>query len=238
MAKPGRLGVGVIGAGNVGPVLAQALAGAGHALVGINARSDAERAELMLPGVPILDVRDVVERSELVLLAVPDDQLAGLVSGLAELGVWQPGQIVIHTSALHGTEVLMPAVRGGAIPLAIHPALAFTGTSLDLSRLSGAYFAVTAPNAVLPIGQALVVEMGGEPIVIAEADRAAYAEAITTASTFSTAIIDQASGLLGEIGVAAPGRVLGALVRSSVENALAKTSGPDLDSVAALEAFE
>lgn len=238
MAKPGRLGVGVIGAGNVGPVLAQALAGAGHAIVGINARSDAERAELMLPGVPILGVRDVVERAELVLLAVPDDQLAGLVSGLAELGVWQPGQIVIHTSAAHGTEVLMPAVRCGAIPLAIHPALAFTGTSLDLSRLSGAYFAVTAPNAVLPIGQALVVEMGGEPIVIAEADRAAYAEAITTASTFSTAIIDQASGLLGEIGVAAPGRVLGALIRSSVDNALAKTSGPDLDSVAALEAFE
>lgn len=236
MAHDGRLGVGIIGAGRVGPVLASALAGAGHAIVGIHARSDAatERIESMLPGVPILGVHELIERSELVVLAVPDDQLEGLVSGLAALGVWQPGQIVIHTSARFGAAVLQPAVQCGVIPLALHPALAFTGTSLDLARLTGAYMAVTAPNPVLPIGQALAVEMGAEPIVIAETDRATYAEAVATASSFSTAIIDQASGLLTEIGVSAPGRVLSALVRSSVDNALARTAGPnpDIDAVA------
>lgn len=242
MANPGRLGVGVIGAGRVGPVLAAALAGAGHAIVGITARSaDAiERVEALLPGVPVLSEEAVVERSELVVLAVPDDQLPGLINGLSTLGAWQPGQIVVHTSPNFGTAVLEPAVRGGAIPLAMHPALSFTGTSLDLSRLTGAFIAVTAPNPVLPIGQALAVEMGAEPVVIAESDRAAYAEAVLTASSFSTAIIDQATGLLAEIGVSAPGRVLGALVRSTVDNALARTAGPnrDVDAVAELLADE
>lgn len=242
MANPGRLGVGVIGAGRVGPVLAAALAGAGHAIVGITARSaDAiERVEALLPGVPVLSEEAVVERSELVVLAVPDDQLPGLINGLSTLGAWQPGQIVVHTSPNFGTAVLEPAVRGGAIPLAMHPALSFTGTSLDLSRLTGAFIAVTAPNPVLPIGQALAVEMGAEPVVIAESDRAAYAEAVSTASSFSTAIIDQATGLLAEIGVSAPGRVLGALVRSTVDNALARTAGPnrDVDAVAELLADE
>lgn len=228
--RQGRLGVGVIGAGRVGPVLAAALAGAGHSLIGINAESEEarERVDAILPQVPLLDVADIVERAELVILAVPDDQLAGLVSGIAATSTWQPGQLVMHTSAAHGVEVLHPATAAGAIPLAVHPALAFTGTSIDISRLSGAYFAVTAPTPVIPIAQALAVEMGGEPIVIAESDRAAYAEAIHTATSFSTAIIDQATGLLSEIGVSAPGRVLGALVRSTVDNALSRSSGPDM----------
>jgi predicted short-subunit dehydrogenase-like oxidoreductase (DUF2520 family) len=220
--RSGRLGIGIVGAGRVGPVLGAALAAAGHAIVGISAISEAsrDRAEAMLPGAPILDVPVLIERSELVILAVPADELAGLVSGLTTTGAWQPGQLVLHTAAEYGTGVLAPAAAAGVIPLAIHPAIAFTGTTIDLSQLVGAYFAVTAPAPVLPIAQALVVEMGGEPIVIEEADRAAYAEAIATATSFSTAIVEQATALLAAIGVEGPGDVLAPLVRSSVENAL------------------
>src|SRR4051812_50026591 len=69
--RPGRLGVGVVGAGRVGAVLGNALRAAGHAVVGVSAVSAAsrERAELLLPGVPVLEGPDVVERAGLVLLA-------------------------------------------------------------------------------------------------------------------------------------------------------------------------
>lgn len=221
-SRSGRLGVGIIGAGRVGPVLGAALAGAGHAIVGISAVSEdsRDRAEAMLPGAPILDVPQVIERSELVILAVPDDELEGLVSGLAATGAWQPGQLVLHTSARYGVGVLAPATKAGAIPLAVHPAMAFTGTSMDLVRLRESYCAVTAPTPVQPIGQALVVEMGAEPVIVAEGDRADYAEAIATATGFSAAIVAQAVGILTEIGIEMPGSFLGPLVRSSVENAL------------------
>lgn len=230
-ARDGRLGVGIIGAGRVGPVLGAALAAAGHALVGVSATTDDERdrVEGMLPGAPLLDVPTIIERSELVIIAVPDDQLADLVAGLAALSAWQPGQLVMHTSARHGTAVLDPARAAGAIPLAVHPALAFTGTSIDLVRLRDAWCAVTAPTPVLPIAQALVVEMGAEPIVIAEADRAAYADAIDAASQFSSAIVSQAVVALRGIGVAEPGLVLGAVVRSAVENALQHAEVDSID---------
>ncbi len=52
MSGASRLGVGIIGAGRVGPVIGAALAGAGHALVGITAGSDRDRVEAILPGVP------------------------------------------------------------------------------------------------------------------------------------------------------------------------------------------
>jgi len=237
-SRAGRLGVGVIGAGRVGAVLAAALGGAGHALTGVAAVSEASRtrADAMLPRVPVLPVPEIIERSELVLLAVPADELEHLVAGLAAADVWQPGQLVLHTAARYGTAVLAPARRAGAIPLAVHPVMSFTGTSIDLARLAGTWFAVTAPAPVLPIAQALVVEMGGEPFVVPEADRSAYAEAIDTAVSFSTAIVDQATGLLEGIGVARPGAVLAPLVRSAVENALARhDSGPGPDGTGSID---
>jgi predicted short-subunit dehydrogenase-like oxidoreductase (DUF2520 family) len=231
MERSGRLGIGIIGAGSVGPVFGAALAGAGHALVGISAVSEAsrERAGAMLPGVPILDIPTIIERSELVILAVPESELASLVSGLAATGAWQPGQLVLHTAPSLGTSVLDPALRLGAIPLAVHPAMAFTGTSIDLSRLRDSYCAVTAAAVVQPIGMALVVEMGAEPVLIDEDDRAAYGEAIAIATSFSSAIVKQATSLLAEVGILNPGQVLAPLVRSSVENALGDTSAGTIE---------
>lgn len=221
--RSGRLGVGIVGAGRVGPVLGAALGGAGHAVVGISTVSDEgrERAEALLPGVPVLTVPEVVERAELVLLAVPASELPDLVAGLAATGAWQPGQLVVHTASEFGTAVLAPAAASGAIPLAIHPALAFTGTSLDVARLREAWCAVTAPAAVLPIAQALVLEMGAEPVVIAEADRAAYAAALSTVRELATGVVGDAVGRLAAMGVESPGRVLGALLHSAVDDALA-----------------
>ena len=226
MNRDGRLGVGIVGAGRVGPVMGAALAGAGHAVVGITSGSDDERASTVLPGVPILETAEVLRRSELVILAVPHDELPGLVAGLSELGSWQPGQLVLHTDPAFGIGVLEPAQRSGAIPLAVHPAITFTGTSIDLRQLQAGFAAVTAPAPVLPIAQALAVELGCEPVVIAEADRPAYAEAIATASEFSRSIIGQATTLLRGIGVENPGGYLSALVQSTVERALREASDP------------
>lgn len=229
--RSGRLGVGIIGAGRVGPVIGAALAGAGHAIVGISAvsASSRDRADAMLPGVPVLEVPAIIERSELVILAVPEGELEALVSGLAATGAWQPGQLVLHTAAGFGTAVLAPAVAAGAIPLAVHPAMAFTGTSIDLVRLRESYCAVTAPGPVQPIGQALVVEMGAEPVLVAEADRAAYAEAVEVATSYSRAIVAQAVGILQSLGIDEPGRVLAPLVRSTVENALSASAADTID---------
>ncbi|MDR8020070.1 Rossmann-like and DUF2520 domain-containing protein [Nesterenkonia aerolata] len=226
-AREGRLGVGVISAGRVGAVLGAALRSAGHQVVGVHAVSEASRtrAEALLDGVPMLEVPEIFRRSELVLLAVPDDVLAEVVSGAAEAGCIQPGQLIIHTSGRFGTEVLQAAQQQGAIPLAIHPAMTFTGLSMDIQRLSACSFAVTAAAPVLPIAQALVVEMGREPVVVAEADRGVYHAALAHASNHLNTVAGQSAELLQSIGIEQADRVLAPLMQASLDNALASGAG-------------
>ena len=220
--RPGRLGVGVIGAGKVGAVLGAALRQAGHAVTGVHAVSEASRtrAESLLPEAPILEIPEILRRSEVVLFAVPDDALPGLVTGLAEAGHFQTGHLVVHTSGRHGIGVLDPVRAAGAIPLAIHPAMSFTGLSLDLARLQDCMFGVTADAVVLPVAQALVVEMGGEPAVIREQDRGTYHAALSHASNHLVTLTAQYAQLLASIGVEQTDRMLAPLMSASLENAL------------------
>ena len=222
-SKPARLGIGIISAGKVGAVLGAALREAGHAIVGVHAVSEASqtRAEALLPGVPVLSIPEIVERSEVVLLAVPDDALPALVNGLAETNAWQAGQIIIHTSGRHGTNVLDPAREKGAVGLAIHPAMTFTGLSLDLTRLKNCSFAVTGPTAFLPIAQALTVEMGAEPVIVPESDRPLYHAALAHASNHLVTITGQSLQILESIGIPNPAHYIEPLLRAALDNALA-----------------
>ena len=117
--------------------------------------------------------------------------------------------------------MLHPVRAAGAVPLALHPAMTFTGMSLDLTRLLDCTFGVTADAAMLPIAQALVVEMGAEPVAIAEADRTLYHAALAHGSNHLVTLVAQSSQLLREVGVEQPERMLGPLLRATLENALA-----------------
>ncbi|WP_061961573.1 Rossmann-like and DUF2520 domain-containing protein [Demequina flava] len=227
MTPPGRLKVGVIGAGRVGAVLAAALRAAEHEIVGATGVSEDSltRIDALLPGVPVLEPQEVVERADVVLLTVPDDSIAAVAAGLAALGVWRPGQIAIHASGRWGTEALADASAKGVMTLAIHPAMTFTGTSLDLTRMTGAAFAVSAAAPVLPIAQALVVEMGGEPFVLDDADRPAYHAALVHGANHVVTAVSQAAGQLARLDIERPDRVLGPLVHASIDGALGDAPG-------------
>ncbi len=203
---PARLTVGVVGAGRVGAVLGAALARSGHRVTGTYAVSDAsrERAETLLPGVPVADVPTVVAGAELVVLAVPDDALEDLVAGLAATGAWQAGQIVVHTSGRHGTRVLEPARRRLALPLALHPAMTFTGTAMDLDRLADCCFGVTADPELRPVAEALVLEMGGTPVWVAEEARVLYHCALAHGANHLVTLTSEAMEVLTRAGVDAP----------------------------------
>jgi predicted short-subunit dehydrogenase-like oxidoreductase (DUF2520 family) len=221
-AHPAQLRVGVVGAGRVGAALATALGRAGHKVVAASAVSQASRQRVarFLPGTPVRQPADVLEDTDLVLLTVPDDALAGLVSGLAATGAPVAGRLLVHASGRHGLAVLEPATRLGALPLALHPVMTFTGRPDDVDRLAGISFGVTAPAPLRPVAEVLVMEMGAEPVFIEEENRALYHAALAGAANHLVTQVVQACDLLATAGVAQPARMLGPLLSAALDNAL------------------
>jgi len=220
--RPARLKVGVVGAGRVGAVLGAALQQAGHQIVAVSGVSDASlrRAAELLPGTPVLPVDEVVARAELLVLAVPDDALTDLIAGLSATRSWQAGQLVAHTSGRHGLDVFAPALPFHVLGLALHPAMTFTGTAMDITRLADCCFGVTAPEPLRPVAEALVLEIGGEPVWIEDDHRALYHAALAHGANHLVTLIAQSMEALGAAGVAEPHRMLGPLVSAALDNSL------------------
>lgn len=221
-SAPPRLRIGIIGAGRVGAVLGAALRRAGHHVTGVTAVSDLSRlrAEALLPGVPIRTAPEVTADAELVLVAIPDDALRGVVDGLAAAGHVHAGQFWCHPSGGHGIGILEAATDAGALPLALHPVMTFTGTSIDLDRLADCPFGVTAADAIRPVAEALVVEMGGEPIWVPESSRALYHAALSYGANYLITLVAQATELLVRAGIEEPQRIIAPLLSASLDNSL------------------
>ena len=178
------------------------------------------RAEALLPGVPIRPVTEVALEADLVLLTVPDDTLPALVTALTADGAIHAGQFVAHPAGRYGIDVLRPAVEVGAIPLALHPVMTFTGTSVDLARLEDCPFGVTTLDQVRPVAEALVVEMGGEPVWVPEESRALYHAAVSFGANYLMAVVRESLSLLAGAGMEHPERLMAPLLSASLDNAL------------------
>ncbi len=246
--RPARLSVGIISAGRVGTALGVALERAGHVVVACSAisRPSRQRVERRLPDTAVLPADEVASRAELLLLCVPDSELVSVVSGLAATRAVRPGTIVAHTSGANGVALLRPLTDQDCIPLAIHPAMTFTGADEDIARLADTCFGITAADDVgYAIAQSLVLEIGGEPFRVREDARTLYHAALAHASNHVvTVVLDAVEALrtalwgqelLGQELVGDdPGgiaeRVVGPLARASLENALqrgqASLTGP------------
>ena len=129
-----------------------------------------------------------------------------------------------HTSGRHGLAPFAPAGED-LLPMAIHPAMTFTGTSVDLARLGECCFGITAPEQIRPVAEALVVEMGGEPVWVPEEARGRYHAALAHGSNHMVTLVAQAMEILRAAGIDPADRVLRPLLQASLDNALSSGDG-------------
>ncbi len=214
--------VGVVGAGRVGAVLAAALRAAGHEIVAAAGESDASRGriEALLPGVEMTKPSDAARASDLLLLTVPDDMLPNVVAMLSASGAIHAGQVVVHTSGRHGLAVLEPARDVGARTIAMHPAMTFTGTSIDLPRLAGCVFGVTADDTDRELTESLVADLGGRPMWVPEDRRTLYHAGLAHGANHLVTLVTEAMEILSAAGADDPAATLRPLLTAALDNAL------------------
>lgn len=219
-----HLRVGVVGAGRVGAVLAAALRAAGHEIISVAGESEASRgrAAALLPGVRVEKPSAVARRCDVLLLTVPDDMLANVVTMLAASGALRPEQYVVHTSGRHGLAVLAPALEVGARPVALHPAMTFTGTAVDVDRLAGCVFGLTAAPSERAFAECLVADLGGQALWVPEEMRTLYHAGLAHGANHLVTLVTEAMEILTAAGATDPAGTLRPLLTAALDNALVR----------------
>lgn len=216
------LRIGIIGAGRVGAVLGAALRAAGHTIVSVAGESDAsrQRAAELLPGVPVDKPSAVARGCEVLLLTVPDDMLTNVVTVLADSGAIRSDQFVVHTSGKHGLAALAAAAARGARVVAMHPAMTFTGTSVDLPRLPGCVYGATAPATERAFTEQMIGDLGGIAMWVPEDKRTLYHAGLAHGANHLVTLVSQALELLSAAGGDNPAATLRPLLTAALDNAL------------------
>lgn len=194
-----RLSVGVISGGSVGTAVAERLAQAGHHIHGVVARSEAsqKRVAERLPNTQIVSLEEAAQAA-LVIIAVPDTVLPEVIDQVA--AVTRDGQMVAHTSGAHGCEILQPITDTGALPMAMHPAMTFSGKAVDAGNLMGCAWGVTADSETGDmVADLLVSSMGGVSVHVPEDKRPAYHAAISYAANYVVTLLSNAQRMLDHV---------------------------------------
>jgi predicted short-subunit dehydrogenase-like oxidoreductase (DUF2520 family) len=119
--------------------------------------------------------------------------------------------------------VLRPAAERGVLPLALHPVMTFTGRPEDVQRLAACPVGVTASqgdDAAWSVGEALVLEMGAEPVRVPEVVRPLYHAALAHGANHLITLVRDCVDLLERAGVRPAERLVAPLLSAALDNAL------------------
>jgi predicted short-subunit dehydrogenase-like oxidoreductase (DUF2520 family) len=116
--------------------------------------------------------------------------------------------------------VLEPAVAVGARAVALHPAMTFTGTALDLDRLDGCVFGLTAGPAERGFAESLVADLGGRPMWVPEEMRTLYHAGLAHGANHLVTLVTEAMEMLSAAGASDPAGTLRPLLTAALDNAL------------------
>ncbi len=214
--------VGIVGGGAVGPALGAALVRAGWPVGAIASRDPQRRARFqsLVPGAKAFgEALALVDAVDLVILAVPDDALAGLAGSLRLYG----GQALIHTSGALGPEVLEPAMAAGTQIGSFHPLVAFADTELAVGALHGATIAIEGDDQLAALLGDMAAAIGATAVRLAPGTKAAYHAAAVLAAGGFIALLDAIAELGAVAGLDEQGSlaIYGRLAEQTLANARA-----------------
>jgi len=102
----------------------------------------------------------------------------------------------------------------------MHPAMTFTGTEIDLERLAGCVFGMTAGDAEREYAEGLVADLKGIAMWVPESKRTLYHAGLAHGANHLVTLVSQAMELLSASGAEDPAATLRPLLSAALDNAL------------------
>lgn len=213
----------LIGPGRVGQAVARLLQEAGHDLCAIVSRDEHRALSAARfvgsPGAGTTDLARARE-GELVLIALPDDHIAGMAARLHREGLLAPGAILVHFSGILPASILLDGADPSLQALAIHPLQTFADAVIGVGTIPGSPFSVEGSEERLPLAEQLVTDMGGIPFRIASERKPLYHAAACVASNYLVTLVASARQIMAACGFAEEDafKLLSPLLRGTGKN--------------------
>lgn len=186
----------IVGCGRVGRALAIQLSAAGYEIAGM-VDTDQRRAESLqvdCGGYAVSTLEQLDPRTTFILIAVPDDVIAGVGNALAHWDGLSSGLCVAHTSGLLDSKVLKELRERGAGVVSCHPAFSFS--EITPPSLEGVPFAIEGDGVALRRTETWIKRLGGVPWIIRMEDKVRYHTACAMASNDLVALMKQVEALM------------------------------------------
>ena len=128
---------------------------------------------------------------------MPDDAIAGVCAGLR----WRAGQAAVHCAGSTELTVLRPAAEAGAAIGGFHPLVMFADPEIAARSIAGAAIGIEAEEPLAGRLRRMAEALGARVLVIPPGGRAAYHGAAHFAAGFVGALVAEAVGIWGRIGI-------------------------------------
>lgn len=216
--------IALIGPGRVGCAISKRLYEAGYPLTAIISRKQKNAVEACtFIGCSTTLASDQITASataQIILLAVPDDQIQNLALQIQATAILSHTTTLIHFSGLHPAEIMRSHSSAAAL-LSLHPLLPFADRQKAFIKLQQCPCALESDTPhTLTLGQELVNAIGGEFFTLASDKKPLYHTAACIASNYLVTLLAAARDLLVKCGVEPEQAVplLLPLVQASLEN--------------------
>jgi predicted short-subunit dehydrogenase-like oxidoreductase (DUF2520 family) len=215
----------MVGPGNLGRVLGQALHAAGYTIDEIVFRDAPEshkrgRALARRVGAQPAMYADAQLASDIIWLCVSDDAIAPTASVLAPRADWK-GKIALHSSGARSSRELVLLRRGGAAVGSLHPMQTFVRTSP--ATLAGVSFAVEGDPVAVRVSRRIARDLGGSVFTIHPEAKVLYHAIGSFCSPMIVATLATAERIARAAGIppAAARRIMHPILRQTIANYLA-----------------
>jgi predicted short-subunit dehydrogenase-like oxidoreductase (DUF2520 family) len=212
----------IIGAGRVGRALGRRLRELGWRIGCVVTRSEPSARQAVRfigAGKPCAGMTRQLLMSGVILIATPDDEIAGVAQELVRMGGEElSGKVVLHTSGALDSRVLHPVQKCGAAVGSMHPLQSFSGVAVPV--LEEKVFAIEGDVAAVRVARQIARSLGGSPVRIAGGSKVLYHTAAAMAAGHVLAVEEAAAQLLASIGMrrSEAMRALLPLTRQVLEN--------------------
>lgn len=195
--------IGIIGAGVVGTAVGVVLNEKGFEITSVYDKKFESTKELVerIGCTAYKSPQEVSRSADILFITTSDSAIEEVVDSLADYRAFHMGQVIVHMSGAHSSEILDRAKDFGAYVLSVHPLQSFANVERAIENLHGSIFSIEGDREAYDKAVCIVETLGGEYFFIDRKAKPLYHAGACVVSNYLVTLIDFGVKLLEATGI-------------------------------------